>query len=218
MKIHLIAQGRFGPEVAGLTEQLAGGRHEITTTTPATAGGLTAACWGPADLRVLLAGRESQGLARYLDRTCHEERVNLLIVTRDHPRLVLGPLVLPGRTACATCAAGRADQHDATRAAAAPLRAAYDRDLTLEPAGHLPSHLRLAAAHILSVADALQEGSENRWAGTISTVNLHDGSMRRSTVVGIHGCPRCRQTPPLADSTWRSLTHLGLAAAGDHRG
>lgn len=221
MKIHLLVQGRFGPDVAARTARLCaerpGGRHTVTTT-PVTGRGLVGAWWGPADLRVLIAGRESQALVRYLDRTCHEERVNLLIVTRDHPRLVLGPLVLPGRTACAGCAARRADQHDATRAASAPLREAYDQDLTLEPGGHLASHVRLAAAQILSVADDLQDGADSPWAGSISTLNLHDGSMQRSAVVGIHGCPRCRVTPPLADSTWRSLTHLGLAVAGERRG
>lgn len=217
MRIHIIAQGSFGPAVASRIEQLSAAHHTVTTTR-ATPSALMAACWPAADLRVLITGRESRKLVEYVDRCAHEERTDFLSISRDHPRLFLGPLVLPGRTACATCACGRADQHDAARAASQPLRDAYDRDLDLEPGGFLPSHVGMAAAYALEIAEELHVTGDSERAGTISQVNLHDGSMRRSTVVGIHGCPRCRKTPPLSESSWQNLTHLGLSAVGEQRG
>lgn len=217
MKIHIIAQGAFGPAVAHRIEQLGSARHTVTTT-PSTPHTLMAACWPAADLRILITGRESRSLVEYMDRCAHEDRTDFLSITRDHPRLVFGPLVLPGRTACATCASGRADQHDAARAASQPLREAYDQNIDLEPGGFLPSHVSMAAAYALEIADELHATGGSERAGTVSHVNLHDGLMRRSTVVGIHGCPRCRVTPPLAESSWRNLTHLGLTMAGERRG
>ena len=217
MKIHIIAQGGFGPAVAGRIEQLSGTRH-LVTTTHATPDSLAAACWPAADLRVLVTGRESRKLVEYMDRCAHEERVAFLPITRDHPRLVLGPLVIPSRTACATCAGGRADQHDSARATSQPLRDAYDRDMDLEPRGFLPSHAHLAAAYVVRIADELHGTGHSEAAGAVRQVNLYDGAMRHSTVVGVHGCPRCRVTPPLAESSWRNLTHLGLAVAGEPRG
>lgn len=217
MKIHIIAQGSLGPAVADRIEQLSGARHLVTATRTAP-DALAAACWPVADLRVLVTGRESRKLVEYVDRSAHEERVSFLSITRDHPRLVLGPLVIPGRTACATCAAGRADQHDSARAASQPLRDAYDADMDLEPRGFLPSHAGLAAACVMEIADEMQCTGGSAWAGMVRQVNLYDGAMRSSKVVGVHGCPRCRVTPPLADSSWRSLTQLGLTVAGEPRG
>ncbi|WP_016996003.1 hypothetical protein [Kocuria atrinae] len=90
--------------------------------------------------------------------------------------------------------------------------------MDLEPGGFLPSHVSMAAAYALEIAEELHITGDSERAGTISQVNLHDGTMRRSTVVGIHGCSRCRVTPPLSESSWQNLTHLGLSMAGERRG
>ncbi|MEO3937722.1 TOMM precursor leader peptide-binding protein [Dermatophilaceae bacterium Soc4.6] len=218
MRVHILRLGAFGAAVATLAgHRLAAAGHAVTggdvTVTPHAA----PAFWPPSDLCVLVAGRPSPYLEGVLDRSVVDSGTPAATVVVEHPRLRLGPLV-DGTAACLGCLHVRRAQHDGAHAKVAPLLQAYDRDPSLEPRGHLPLHVALAVTWLERLTQQLAAGTAG--AGRVTHLNLHTGASGSDRIVGVHGCPRCRTTPPLADSTWRGLATdlVGVGGVGASRG
>jgi bacteriocin biosynthesis cyclodehydratase domain-containing protein len=150
-----------------------------------------------ADAYVLVAARQVEDLCQWLDDSVHVWRRKLLPVVVEHPWLRVGPLVAPGSGACATCYLRRFRQHHRSLPQWEALVTHYRVHTTDGPRGYLPSTVFLAAE---LAAQQLSEAftGDNSGAGTVRHLHLLGHQMRRSTVIGIHGCPRCgsgRQEP-----------------------
>jgi len=216
MRVHILRLGAFGAAVATLAgHRLSLADHAVTVGDVTVAPHAAPAFWPPSDLHVLVAGRPSPFLEGILDRSVVDSHTPAATVVVEHPRLRLGPLV-DGTGACLGCLHARRAQHDGAHAKVAPLMRAYDRDPSLEPRGHLPHHVALAATWVERLTE--QQAAGTARAGRVTHLNLHTGASGSDQVVGVHGCPRCRTTPPLADSTWRDLATDLVGVGGGDRG
>lgn len=218
MRVHILHLGAFAHEVhAAATQLLTSEGHEVTGADVAVGRNAAPAFWPVSDLHVLVTGRPAPHLERLLDRSVVETRTPGATVLLEHPRLRLGPLVT-GSGACLGCLQVRRAQHDTTYAKTLPLLQAYDADPALEPAGHLPHHVGIAAAWLGDLVTALETGAAADYSGRVSHLNLHTGTAGSDRVVGVHACPRCRATPPLHESTWLQLSTELSTVGGGHRG
>jgi bacteriocin biosynthesis cyclodehydratase domain-containing protein len=201
--VHLIATGDFGVAVA---ERLQASRPELTITSPGTSAvPLTASsAWPSAALRVLLAWREAPRLAETLDARSADWRTPWLPVVMEHPRLRVGPVVVPGAGACYRCFLRRRQQHEPDTAVTAALHAHYDAEPTAGPRGYLPHHVTLAAALAEAALTRFDDGTLAGQAGLVRHYHLLEHQVSSAHVTGLHGCPRCRRHDP-AVSTWRQL-------------
>ncbi|GAB1641477.1 TOMM precursor leader peptide-binding protein [Krasilnikovia sp. MM14-A1259] len=201
--IHVIALGDFGTAVA---KNLADGRPNITMTDssgpwPASA----SAQWPNAAIRILLSWREAPAVADVIDARAADWGTPWFTVTVDHPRLRLGPVVVPGAGACYRCFTRRRNQHERDRASTSAVHDLYDRDPKAGPGGFLPHHVTLAAALAEAQLDRFDAATLDDSAGTVRHYNLLDHQASTATVVGLHGCDRCRPTTQRQDATWAAL-------------
>ncbi len=98
-------------------------------------------------------------------------------------RLVCGPMVVPGRTACYHCFERRLEQHSGG-ASSLP---ASTRDL---PEGFAPHHAVIAAG-LVRAALAETSGPVRSLGATVRTFDLVTGAVRASSTVAVNRCRRC---------------------------
>lgn len=194
--MHVLSVGNFGRAVA---DRLASGPSPAIVTRVDGSGAADSASWPVAEVRVLCAWRPVPALARLLDELAFAWGVPWLPVIVEHPDLVVGPFVIPGEGACHGCLRRRFAQHSLSADIVSALHDRYEADPALGPGGFMPFHVRLAAAMILEMLD-------RREAGRVVQVGLVTQRLRAGTVVGVHGCRRCRS--PRDEST-RSYARLG---------
>jgi bacteriocin biosynthesis cyclodehydratase domain-containing protein len=218
MKIHILHLGVFAADAAQRIAA-ASADHDVVVSDLHRAPNGSPAFWPRSELRILITGRESRHLSALLDESVYETSTPAVSMTLDHPRLRLGPVVLPDQGPCSSCASRRRQQHDSSYRKAAALYAAYDNDPALEPHGHLPHQAGLAAAWATCIIDDTAAGHLSRHSGVIRQLNLQTGAVSSDRVVGVHGCTRCRHTPPLEQSSWAFLSaDLAAAAARSPQG
>jgi bacteriocin biosynthesis cyclodehydratase domain-containing protein len=186
-RVALLGAGPFGQYVGELLADACGGRPQPLDTPPervfAAADAVVAALWRPAPA---WCGR--------LDDAAHRAGVRWLPVVLEPAQIRAGPLVVPGAGPCHTCFEARRLQHDPHPAAAAALSAAYDEAPGCGPAGHLPQQARAAAA-LAAVLLAAPDAE----AGTVLRVASGAHAVRRDSVTGRNGCPRCGADRPRRD-------------------
>ncbi|MFZ4246355.1 TOMM precursor leader peptide-binding protein [Streptomyces griseoincarnatus] len=156
---------------------------------------------GLPDVVVAALWRADHNLCEHADRLAHDLGVPWLPVVQDNASLRVGPLVVPGAGPCFRCFDRRAIQHDPHWESSSVVRAAYEQDPELGPAGFLPHHARVAGG---LAADLVQRVT----TGYVITVRLPDLSFSRDLVVAEHACHRCRRTPDPGDV--RDLLHERL--------
>ena len=113
-----------------------------------------------------------------------------LPIVLEHPNLLIGPLVVPGRGPCYTCFRLRFLQHSYTADLTEALYEFYQSNPRSGPKGYLPVHASLAAAFACQAVKALQNGLDS-WVGEVRVINLLTFSMAKANVIGVHGCERC---------------------------
>lgn len=141
---------------------------------------------GPTALQALVVAlwRPLDDLCERIDETCSARNLPWLPVSLDHPRLVVGPWIVPGSGPCHRCYRARRAQH---RAAAEPNPAvadAFAKDQRLGVRGFLPHHVVQAAG---LTHQALRLCSP----GEVLTLNILTGRLACHRTLGCHGCPRC---------------------------
>lgn len=112
----------------------------------------------------------------------------------------LGPVIVPGKSACYECFLRRSAHHEQHwRRTAAIWRTAESSRLD----GWLPSDLLVAEGFVRILAD----GDPDRgWpAGSVISYQAATGEVSTAKVIGRHGCPRCRPGRDRAMDTWRDL-------------
>jgi bacteriocin biosynthesis cyclodehydratase domain-containing protein len=161
-------------------------------------------------LHLLAAWRRVPRLERQFDEESHRSGQPWLPVILDHPVLEIGPVVVPGISACHGCYRRRAGQHDAARAVSAALGRHYDRDAHDGPAGYLPSTALFAAAAAAELVDRLGAAPAAE-AGRVLQIDVPTQQLRSGRVVGVHGCPLCGLG---RDETTRSYERLPAMLQG----
>lgn len=186
-RVALLGTGPFGRRVGELLVDACEGSHRFPD-------GQLEHAFAESDAVVVALWRPAPALCERLDIVAHQAGVRWLPVVLEPAQVRAGPLVVPGAGPCHACFEARRIQHDPHPAAAAALSASYDDDPERGPAGHLPQQARAAAglaALLLRAPDAE--------AGTVLRLVNGSRAVRRDTVTGRHGCPRCGADRPQRD-------------------
>ncbi|MEU2158860.1 TOMM precursor leader peptide-binding protein [Streptomyces sp. NPDC019396] len=202
-KVHVLAVGEFGTAVA---DRLHREHSDLAISSYRTGSMEVSAGWPDADLRILASWRETPKLAETLDARSADWGTPWFPVVAEHPRLRVGPLVVPGAGACYRCFLKRRAQHERDAAHTAALHAHYDAAPDSGPGGFLPHHVDMAAGMALDLLRRVESGDGERFAGTVRHWQVLEQHLSGGRVVGVHACDRCRRPPAeQADSTWASL-------------
>ncbi|MCC2278361.1 cyclodehydratase [Streptomyces sp. ET3-23] len=120
-----------------------------------------------------------------VDRICAERGLPSAGLQLQPARLVCGPVVIPGRTACYVCHRKRAAQH-------AGSARHYDIDASLSglPEGFGPQHVAVASG-LLELALAEIAAGGTGIGGTVRTFSLVSGAVQSAATVSVNRCPRC---------------------------
>lgn len=211
MKIHVIATGEFGQSTAERFAQLvrqAG--HVVRIDSYLHDDVAHESIWPHADLRVLIAWRDSHALIERVDRVSMETGVPYTVAVFSHPRLRIGPTIIP-RSArgidkgagCFRCHQARLRQHGALDERSKELFDLYDANPGVGPSGFLTHHTRFAAATLADITAQLEEHQAERVRNVETTFNVLSNGLARTTLVPVHGCSRCGSTDSAA--SWSSL-------------
>ncbi|WP_052757849.1 TOMM precursor leader peptide-binding protein [Streptomyces yangpuensis] len=202
-KVHVLAVGGFGEAVA---DRLCRERADLEVSTDQAGSLELSASWPDAGLRVLASWREVPRLAEVLDARSADWGTPWFPVLAEHPRLRVGPLVVPGTGACYRCFRKRRAQHERDAAHVATLHAHYETSPGAGPGGFLPHHVDMAAGMALDVLRRFDTGDAEGFAGTVRHWHLLEQHLSGGRVVALHGCTRCRRRREVpAESTWADL-------------
>ncbi|MDA2804668.1 TOMM precursor leader peptide-binding protein [Nocardiopsis suaedae] len=141
-------------------------------------------------LVVIVAGHDPE-LREAVDRIGFARGVPSVGVELLPRRIVCGPVVVPGETACYACHLRRIEQHTEQRAEGAGADEAAAAAYGLEE-GFAPAHLFLARG-LLAQAFAEMRGApqDDGPGGTVRSFDLVTGGLSSARTVAVHGCTRC---------------------------
>lgn len=139
------------------------------------------------DLLVAIMDGEDDQLADTLDRRSFLTGNAWFPVVLEFPAIRVGPVVVPGASACYACYLARRWQRDPL----AEISQAVLASKAPAPAGFFPHHALLAG----SLTNKLLRDIDSRGcvasAGCVRTVVLPNGELHASRAVGVDRCPRC---------------------------
>ncbi|MDT0448777.1 cyclodehydratase [Streptomyces hesseae] len=138
-----------------------------------------------ADVVVAVHSGGDAELRDEIDRICAERGTASVGIELQPTRIVCGPVVVPGRTACYACYRKRAAQH-------AGSARHYDMDAALSglPEGFGPQHVAVASGLLELALGEIAEGVMGI-GGTVRTVNIVSGAVQAAATVSVNLCPRC---------------------------
>lgn len=181
--------------------------------------GLIAAEWvvsetgaGSARPCLAFAATESVSAFRRIDDHAFAGDVPWSAVVLTPTGVRLGPVIVPGKSACYECFLRRMTQHDPYAWRTATIWSAAE---SCPIDGWLPADLLVAEGF----AAGLLTGDPTRdWpAGSVTSYQAITAHVSRATVIGRHGCDRCRPARDRAEDTWRDLAAEFYGIAGETR-
>jgi bacteriocin biosynthesis cyclodehydratase domain-containing protein len=184
--IYVLTVGPFGREVA----------RRLTALIPSTAvddvpcGARDLPALPDARALALLAWRPVPVLAALLDRAAFERGVPWLPTVQEHPRLRVGPMVVPPDGPCHDCYERRHRQHARAPRVDLALESHYELNPGSGPAGFLPA-TALAAAGLVAESLARLARNPSKESGRVVELNVVTQQITVGQVVGVHGCPAC---------------------------
>lgn len=139
----------------------------------------------PADVVVPVHSGSDAGLRDMVDDLCARRGTPSVGIQLLPTRMVCGPVVVPGRTACHACYRRRTAQHAGT---ARP----YDVDAALSglDEGFGPQHVAIASGLLELALTEITAGAPGI-GGTVRTFSLVSGAVSASATVSVNRCPRC---------------------------
>ncbi|MYT15721.1 bacteriocin biosynthesis cyclodehydratase domain-containing protein [Streptomyces sp. SceaMP-e96] len=197
----VLASGPFGKDVAGRLRHGALERgHDITLQEIDE--GTHPSLWPHADLILLATSHERPRICEAVDEAAFAWRVPWFGVHTTATKVLCGPVVIPGRTACHDCYIRRRAQHERPGHSTAVTGDRY-------PTGYPVHHVGIAAAFAQQAVDEVLRKPDDEGAigGTVRTFDQINGSTSRSPVVAVDRCPRCR-TRAKSDELWRRLASI----------
>jgi bacteriocin biosynthesis cyclodehydratase domain-containing protein len=190
----ILASGAFGSAV---TDRL-GGLYE--TTVQNVDAGTHPSMWPYADLMILSVSHERPRIAAGLDQASFAWGVPWLEICLEPTEVRVGPVVVPGRTACYACFLRRRAQHRRVE----PTSAGTDK----HPTGFAAHHVGIAAAFARQAVCEVFAPDPEALGGTVRRFNLVSGATSRSAVVATDRCARCRRRHS-SEGLWRELAQAG---------
>jgi bacteriocin biosynthesis cyclodehydratase domain-containing protein len=164
---------------------------------------LESAFSGPADVVVIAMWRQDGAVCETADDLAFQFSRPWLPITMDHPRVRIGPLVVPGTGPCYGCFLERRAQHDAQLAITSALNGAYRDDPDAGPRGYLDHHARLAAGLAQLTIESLRRGPADS-AGRVLSFNVLRRGIRAHRVLGCGDCRRCSPARGAPAARWQN--------------
>jgi bacteriocin biosynthesis cyclodehydratase domain-containing protein len=184
--VHVASIGRFGEAVASSLQSLSSDViHTAIDPKRWHPSG-----WPTARVHVLASWRPSPAVSRVFDDMSHAWRTPFIEAVMDAPYLQVGPVVVPGVSACHGCAERRIRQHSPRSAEHKLLRDFYEANPQQGPEGFLPALADLAAVRVTQLVRAL-DADPSSVAGHIWRMHALRREATTAVVVGVHGCQRC---------------------------
>jgi bacteriocin biosynthesis cyclodehydratase domain-containing protein len=146
--------------------------------------------WPAGRMYILASWRPVPRLIESLNAMCHATRTPLLPAIVDGYQLVVGPVIVPGLSACHRCYELRIRQHYARQEARAALNAHYDLHPESGPKGHLRVFADLAAIRLAQLVQKLDRAPKEA-AGNVWRLDLLTRQAVSGRVIGVHGCRYC---------------------------
>ena len=157
------------------------------------------------DCIVVAAEHLDLSACRMMDEIAWRKSKYLLTVSITGPFLRVGPMVVPGESACWNCYAAREQQHVRT---GAPNGKPPEQNSRLSRR-HLEPVAQIAASRVSYVTSTPADIYKN--AGCIWDMDLASERIHLSRVIGSHDCPLCGLHRPIQSLSTAAL----LAECGD---
>jgi bacteriocin biosynthesis cyclodehydratase domain-containing protein len=152
-----------------------------------------------------------------MEELSYKWRLPFIPVVIDSARLQIGPVIVPGETACWTCWIHRSRQHSPWPDSHASLLQHYATHASEGPAGYLELFAEMAASRVHSIIESLESSASD--PGSIWQIDMLTRKILTGRVVGIHDCPRCgnRLAPDTRSyiSLQQDLSYLWPSAVTD---
>lgn len=139
------------------------------------------------DLLVAMMDGEDDQLAESLDRRSFLTGIAWFPVVQAFPAIRVGPVVVPGASACYACYLARRWQRDPL----AEISQAVLASNPPGPAGFFPHHALLAGALTNQLLSDIDLHGCAASAGCVRTVVLPNGELQAGRAVGVDRCSRC---------------------------
>lgn len=213
-RLHVFSLGKFGAAAARRFLALNSDAIETpivdhTLPMPET--------WPSARLHVLFSWRPAPAICELMEELSYKWRLPFIPVVIDSARLQIGPVIVPGETACWTCWIHRSRQHSPWPDSHASLLQHYATHASEGPAGYLELFAEMAASRVHSIIESLESSASD--PGSIWQIDMLTRKILTGRVVGIHDCPRCgnRLAPDTRSyiSLQQDLSYLWPSAVTD---
>lgn len=185
--VHIISVGAFGNAVAAALKELL---PDVQQTGVDAQNQSYPASWPTARVNILASWRPVPALQKLIDDISFAWKRPSITVVLNAPYLLIGPVVVPGSSACYSCYEKRYLQHSARQEVYRGLQAHYDQHPESGPQGYLPSLVHIAALRLAQNILQLDEDAASV-AGNIWHMNTMTRYTFTARVVGVHACPRC---------------------------
>ncbi len=185
--IHVLTVGSFGEQTAAMLREMV---PQVVITRVTGRNSTTPSTWPDARMHMVAAWRIVPDLLELVNEMSFGWRTAFVPAVIEEAELVIGPVIIPGLSACYTCYERRVLQHCTRPDAREALKRHYETVEDSGPKGHLKVFADLAAARLAQVAYEV-ETQPHQIAGAVWQFDLMRRMSTLSTVVGIHGCHHC---------------------------
>ena len=206
--VHILSVGAFGRTVA---RRLRAVRPDVLeTVVDYGAAAARPEEWPDARVNMIATWRPSVDFCELLDQICYESQRPFIPLVLNSTVLCLGPVVVPGQGSCWGCWSRRLRQHTSGLSQMVTVWHYYATHPEAGPEGYLEPFAAIGAARLSETVEELDSSAEV--GGHVWQVDLMTREITTSTVVGVHGCPRCGLHRPPETRTFaemqRALAYL----------
>lgn len=201
--IHIISIGAFGQAVAATLQELL---PNVVETRIADNGQTYPLLWPNAQMHLLASWRPATKISRLLNEMCYAWNTPFIEAVLETPQLRVGPVVIPGGSACHDCFEQRLRQHTARPAEHQALREFYNAQPQRGPQGYLPAFADIAAIRLTQFVAQFDRDAA-AVAGQVWQLNTISRDTVQGTVVGVHACHYCGLGREEATRSYSALRH-----------
>jgi len=197
--IHIVTVGAFGEEVATALRELL---PDVLQTCADEQGRAFPASWPLARVHILAAWRPTPQLTALLDHVSFAWKRPFLTAVLEAPQLRVGPVIVPGQSACHGCYEKRVLQHTPRQETYRAAAAYYQSHPLNGPQGYLSSLANIAAIRLAQYSKQIDEEAGKLWQ-----MNILTRQTVSSRVIGVHDCPRCGLKRDEATRSYLDMQH-----------
>lgn len=181
--IHVCYSGAFGELTASILTGMASD--------------ISAACVAQGSIQlpaarayVFASWRPAMAICTILNAHCYRTQSVFVPAVVEDFVLRIGPIIVPGTSACWECWVARFLQHDLAPSRRTALWRHYDDNPDSGPIGYLNGYAATAAARIASAIRGAQDSSA---AGSVWEMDMLSRQIVTGTLCGVDGCTYCGQ-------------------------